>query len=83
MELPTCPKCKTGPLLPLSDYAADGSSVIFKCWACPNTDCGFVLRIDKGSCSYDRVTPAVPDPDKSRRSYINHPSPRPPSVPRR
>ena len=83
MELLDCPKCKTTKLLPLSDYAADGASVIFKAWACPNEKCGFCLRIDKGTCSYDRVTPAVPNPDRSSRALANHPSPRPPSIPRR
>jgi hypothetical protein len=74
MELPICPKCKT-TLLPLSDYASDGASVIFKAWACPNESCGFALRIDKGTVSYDRVMSAVPNPDRARRALSNHPDP--------
>jgi hypothetical protein len=83
MELPDCPHCKTTKLLPLSDYASDGASVIFKAWACPNEACSFVLRIDKGTCSYDRVTPAVPNPDKTRRALSNHPDPGTPRGSRR
>lgn len=86
MELPKCPECPGNPLgilLPLSDYHDNGASVIFKAWACCNPKCGFVLRIDKGTCSYDRVTPAVSDIGKGGRSLSNAPSPKPPPITRR
>ena len=53
-ELPKCQKCKSGVLLPLSDYGADGAAVTFKAWACNLPDCGFSLRIDKGEVTYGR-----------------------------
>jgi hypothetical protein len=52
---PQCPKCSTGPLLPLSDYGGDGGTILFKAWACINPACGFSLRVDKGVVSYATV----------------------------
>jgi hypothetical protein len=52
---PQCPRCSTGPLLPLSDYGGDGAVILFKAWACINPVCGFSLRIDKGVISYATV----------------------------
>ena len=54
MELPTCQKCTTGKLVPLSDYGPKGVSEVFKAWVCTNPDCGFSLRIDKGQVSYGK-----------------------------
>jgi hypothetical protein len=54
-ELPPCPTCGTGLLLPFSDYGPEaGAAVVFKAWACSNPSCGFCLRIDKGGVSYGR-----------------------------
>ena len=55
MEFPTCRKCGTGLLLPLSDYGRDGAPIMYKAWACNNPDCGFNLRIDNGEISYGRM----------------------------
>jgi hypothetical protein len=54
MDLPKCQKCNNGVLIPLSDYGQEGSSVIFKAWACTNPECGFSLRVDKGEVSYGK-----------------------------
>ncbi|MBL7661396.1 hypothetical protein JNK13_01465 [bacterium] len=51
---PECTKCKTGVLVPLSDYGQEGATVIFKAWACTNTECGFSVRVDKGEVTYGR-----------------------------
>jgi len=48
---PTCQKCGTGVLVPLSDYGRDGSSIQYKAWVCTNPDCGFNIRIDNGELS--------------------------------
>ena len=53
-NFPKCLKCKTGILLPLSDYGQDGASVTYKAWACMNPECGFSLRIDKGEVTYGK-----------------------------
>lgn len=53
-KFPTCLKCSTGLLLPLSDYGQEGASVTYKAWACNSPDCGFSLRIDKGEVTYGR-----------------------------
>jgi len=53
---PSCAKCEEGILLPLSDYGQDGSSVMYKAWACTNPNCGFSIRIDKGEVTYGRKT---------------------------
>jgi hypothetical protein len=48
---PTCQKCATGVLIPLSDYGREGATIIFKAWVCTNPQCGFNLRIDNGEVS--------------------------------
>jgi len=51
-----CPNCKSGILLPLSDYGGDhGGSVKYKAWVCYNEKCGWTLRIDKGQVSYTKT----------------------------
>jgi len=55
MRWPACLKCKTGVLIPLSDYGRDGAPIQFKAWACTNPDCGFNLRIDNGEISFGRA----------------------------
>jgi len=61
MDLPHCPTCMDGVLLPLSDYAPEGASVRYKAWACSRQQCGYVVRADKGVIAYDRVTSRAPD----------------------
>mgnify|MGYP003595119724 CR=1 FL=1 len=51
---PTCLKCGSGVLIPLSDYGQDGAAVTYKAWVCTNPDCGFSLRIDKGEITYGK-----------------------------
>ncbi len=51
---PSCLKCDTGILLPLSDYGRDGASIRYKAWVCSNPVCGFNIRIDNGEISLGR-----------------------------
>lgn len=53
-QFPSCQKCGTGLLLPLSDYGREGASIMYKAWVCNNPDCGFNLRIDNGEISVGR-----------------------------
>ena len=52
--LPSCQKCSTGVLVPLSDYGRDGASIHYKAWVCTNPACGFNIRIDNGELSIGR-----------------------------
>lgn len=52
--LPTCGKCGTGTLLPLSDYGRDGAPITYKAWVCSSPECGFNIRIDNGEISFGR-----------------------------
>ena len=54
-QFPECLKCKTGVLIPLSDYGRDGATIRYKAWACTNPECGFNLRIDNGEISIGRA----------------------------
>ena len=54
-QLPSCLKCGSGVLLPLSDYGRDGAPITFKAWVCNNPDCGFNIRIDNGEISLGRA----------------------------
>jgi len=54
-EFPSCQKCSTGILIPLSDYGREGSSIMFKAWVCTNPDCGFNIRIDNGEVSLGKA----------------------------
>ena len=45
---PKCPKCKTGDLVPLSDFGSQGAAIQYKAWVCTNPDCGFNLKIRNG-----------------------------------
>jgi hypothetical protein len=51
---PTCLKCETGVLLPLSDYGREGAAIRYKAWVCSNPTCGFNIRIDNGEISFGR-----------------------------
>lgn len=52
-NLPTCQKCKTGVLVPLSDFGSQGAAIHFKAWACVNPDCGFNIKIRNGDLYVD------------------------------
>jgi len=45
---PKCLKCRTGDLVPLSDFGSQGSSIMYKAWVCTNPDCGYNLKIRTG-----------------------------------
>jgi len=53
-QFPSCLKCHTGVLLPLSDYGRDGAPIQWKAWVCSNPNCGFNIRIDNGDISLGR-----------------------------
>ncbi len=55
VAFPTCQKCGTGTMLPLSDYGRDGAPITYKAWVCGNPDCGYNLRIDNGEISMGRA----------------------------
>lgn len=46
--LPKCQKCKTGDLVPLSDFGAGGAPIHYKAWVCTNPICGFNIKIRNG-----------------------------------
>ena len=52
---PSCQKCGSGTMLPLSDYGRDGAPITFKAWVCSNPECGFNIRIDNGEISLGRT----------------------------
>ncbi len=54
-EYPTCRKCQSGQMLPLSDYGRDGAPITYKAWVCSNPECGFNIRIDNGEISFGRT----------------------------
>ena len=54
MTFPTCQKCASGTLLPLSDYGRDGAPITYKAWVCSNPACGYNVRIDNGEVSLGR-----------------------------
>jgi len=45
---PKCLKCKSGDLVPLSDFGSQGAAIHYKAWVCTNPDCGFNLKIRNG-----------------------------------
>jgi hypothetical protein len=45
---PKCQKCKSGDLVPLSDFGSQGSAIHYKAWVCTNPGCGFNLKIRNG-----------------------------------
>ena len=47
-SLPKCQKCKSGDLVPLSDFGSQGATINYKAWVCTNPDCGFNLKIRNG-----------------------------------
>lgn len=53
MAFPKCQKCKTGDLVPLSDFGSQGAPIHFKAWACTNPDCGFNIKIRNGDLYID------------------------------
>ena len=53
-SFPSCLKCNTGLLLPMSDYGREGAPIRYKAWGCSNPDCGFNIRIDNGEITFGR-----------------------------
>ena len=45
---PKCQKCKTGDLVPLSDFGSQGAPIHYKAWVCTNLDCGYNIKIRNG-----------------------------------
>jgi hypothetical protein len=53
LNLPKCQRCKSGDLVPLSDFGSQGASILYKAWVCTNPDCGFNLKIRNGDVYID------------------------------
>jgi hypothetical protein len=53
LTFPKCQKCKTGDLVPLSDFGSQGAAIHYKAWICTNPDCGFNLKIRNGDVYVD------------------------------
>ena len=47
-SLPKCQECKSGDLVPLSDFGSQGAAIHYKAWVCTNPDCGFNIKIRNG-----------------------------------
>lgn len=52
-SLPKCQRCKSGDLVPLSDFGSQGANIHYKAWVCTNPDCGFNLKIRNGDVYLD------------------------------
>ena len=52
-SFPKCQKCKSGDLVPLSDFGSQGAAIHFKAWACTNPECGFNIKIRNGDLYID------------------------------
>jgi hypothetical protein len=51
--LPKCQKCKSGDLVPLSDFGAGGAPIHYKAWVCTNPICGFNIKIRNGDVVFN------------------------------
>ena len=47
-NFPSCQKCNSGVLVPLSDFGSQGAAIHYKAWVCTNPDCGYNLKIRNG-----------------------------------
>ena len=63
-SFPKCQKCKSGDLVPLSDFGSQGANIHYKAWVCTNPDCGFNLKIRNGDVYVD-------EPIMSGAAYSN------------
>jgi hypothetical protein len=52
--------------VPLSDFGAQGASVMFKAWVCTNPECGFNVKIRNGEV-------LINEPINDARSEPRHP----------
>jgi hypothetical protein len=52
-SFPKCQKCKTGDLVPLSDFGSQGAAICYKAWVCTNPSCGYNLKIRNGDVYLD------------------------------
>lgn len=52
-SFPKCQRCKTGDLVPLSDFGSQGAAIHYKAWACTNPECGYNLKIRNGDLYMD------------------------------
>jgi hypothetical protein len=52
-SFPTCQKCRSAQLVPLSDFGGQGAAVHYKAWVCVNPTCGFNIKIRNGDLYID------------------------------
>ncbi len=48
VAFPHCQSCKSGDLVPLSDFGSQGAAIHYKAWVCTNPECGYNLKIRNG-----------------------------------
>ena len=53
LSFPKCQRCKTGDLVPLSDFGSQGATIYYKACVCTNPDCGYNLKIRNGDVYID------------------------------
>lgn len=53
INFPKCQKCKSGELVPLSDFGSQGANIHYKAWVCTNPECGYNLKIRNGDVYVD------------------------------
>jgi hypothetical protein len=64
---PRCRECGEGELVPLSDFGAQGASVMYKAWVCINPECGFNVKIRNGDVLINEpVNDARSEPHRPR-----------------
>lgn len=47
-KFPRCQVCKSGDLVPLSDFGNQGAAIHYKAWVCTNPEYGYNLKIRNG-----------------------------------
>ena len=52
-SFPKCQRCKSGDLVPLSDFGSQGAAIHYKAWACTNPECGYNIKIRNGDIYMD------------------------------
>lgn len=52
-SFPKCQRCKSGDLVPLSDFGSQGANIKYKAWVCTNPDCGYNIKIRNGDVYID------------------------------
>jgi hypothetical protein len=65
MELPPCPVCNDGRLLPLSN-----SDTAYACWICTMPECAYVISRNSAGERFYKGTAAVKDKEKGDKRWV-------------